>query len=143
MPSALRIAVIQPSAGFGPGESGRLAVRSVKAYYDAALGSRGARLLEDYSDLFVVVYEAAKDATELKNWLTAKHWNDRAAIRRAMEEIPLSWTPGEKTIPFIIEFGLARPLYRVVQRTLLSTWGARWNSFTVWLAHRILEVQVS
>ncbi len=28
-----------------------LAVRSVKAYYDAALGSRGARLLADYSDL--------------------------------------------------------------------------------------------
>jgi predicted amidohydrolase YtcJ len=27
-----------------------LAVRSVKAYYDGALGSRGARLLEDYSD---------------------------------------------------------------------------------------------
>jgi predicted amidohydrolase YtcJ len=27
-----------------------LRVRSVKAYYDAALGSRGARLLEDYSD---------------------------------------------------------------------------------------------
>lgn len=33
------------------GVAGRLAVRSVKAYYDAALGSRGARLLEDYSDL--------------------------------------------------------------------------------------------
>ena len=32
------------------GREGRLAVRSVKAYYDAALGSRGARLLEDYSD---------------------------------------------------------------------------------------------
>ncbi len=29
----------------------RLAVRSVKAYYDAALGSRGARLLDDYSDM--------------------------------------------------------------------------------------------
>ena len=28
-----------------------LTVRSVKAYYDAALGSRGARLLADYSDL--------------------------------------------------------------------------------------------
>lgn len=28
-----------------------LRVRSVKAYYDAALGSRGARLLEDYADL--------------------------------------------------------------------------------------------
>lgn len=32
------------------GTEGKLAVRSVKAYYDAALGSRGARLLEDYSD---------------------------------------------------------------------------------------------
>jgi predicted amidohydrolase YtcJ len=29
---------------------GRLVVRSVKAYYDGALGSRGARLLEDYAD---------------------------------------------------------------------------------------------
>jgi predicted amidohydrolase YtcJ len=28
----------------------RLVVRAVKAYYDGALGSRGARLLEDYSD---------------------------------------------------------------------------------------------
>ncbi|MEM7584247.1 MAG: amidohydrolase [Acidobacteriota bacterium] len=32
------------------GVDGMLAARSVKAYYDAALGSRGARLLEDYSD---------------------------------------------------------------------------------------------
>ena len=32
------------------GTDGMLAVRSVKAYYDAALGSRGARLLADYSD---------------------------------------------------------------------------------------------
>ncbi len=32
------------------GTDGMLAVRSVKAYYDGALGSRGARLLEDYSD---------------------------------------------------------------------------------------------
>jgi hypothetical protein len=30
---------------------GRLITRSVKAYYDGALGSRGARLLEDYSDM--------------------------------------------------------------------------------------------
>src|SRR5262245_64593028 len=29
---------------------GMLTVRSVKAYYDGALGSRGARLLADYSD---------------------------------------------------------------------------------------------
>ena len=34
----------------GVGTHDMLAVRSVKAYYDAALGSRGARLLEDYSD---------------------------------------------------------------------------------------------
>ncbi len=34
----------------GVGTHDKLAVRSVKAYYDAALGSRGARLLEDYSD---------------------------------------------------------------------------------------------
>ena len=32
-------------------EGGMLIVRSVKAYYDAALGSRGARMLEDYSDM--------------------------------------------------------------------------------------------
>jgi predicted amidohydrolase YtcJ len=31
-------------------ENGWLDIRSVKAYYDGALGSRGARLLEDYSD---------------------------------------------------------------------------------------------
>lgn len=40
--------------GFGiPGESvePRVVVRSVKAYYDGALGSRGARLLEDYADM--------------------------------------------------------------------------------------------
>ncbi|TPV93921.1 MAG: amidohydrolase family protein [Myxococcales bacterium FL481] len=30
--------------------SGRLEIRGVKAYYDAALGSRGARMLADYSD---------------------------------------------------------------------------------------------
>ena len=30
--------------------AGMLTVRAVKAYYDAALGSRGARLLDDYSD---------------------------------------------------------------------------------------------
>lgn len=39
------------SRGPEPGLDGMLAVRSVKAYYDAALGSRGARLLEDYSDM--------------------------------------------------------------------------------------------
>ena len=32
------------------GVDGKLAVRSVKAYYDAALGSRGAKLLDDYED---------------------------------------------------------------------------------------------
>lgn len=32
------------------GRGARLTVRAVKAYYDAALGSRGARLLEDYAD---------------------------------------------------------------------------------------------
>ncbi|MCK5940964.1 MAG: amidohydrolase, partial [Planctomycetes bacterium] len=34
-----------------PENDGMLTVRSVKAYYDGALGSRGARLLEDYADL--------------------------------------------------------------------------------------------
>lgn len=32
------------------GADARLTVRAVKAYYDAALGSRGARLLDDYTD---------------------------------------------------------------------------------------------
>jgi len=36
--------------GIDSGEDDLLAVRSVKAYYDGALGSRGARLLEDYAD---------------------------------------------------------------------------------------------
>lgn len=31
--------------------SSRLAVQSVKAYYDAALGSRGAKMLDDYTDM--------------------------------------------------------------------------------------------
>jgi hypothetical protein len=37
----------------GPYESasGMLVIRSVKAFYDGALGSRGAKLLEDYSDM--------------------------------------------------------------------------------------------
>jgi len=30
------------------------------------------------------------------DWLTARHWGDRDALRRAMEELPLSWTPGEQ-----------------------------------------------
>lgn len=34
----------------GPGTRGMLTTRAVKAYYDGALGSRGARLLADYSD---------------------------------------------------------------------------------------------
>ncbi len=34
----------------GPDGAGRLRVRAVKAYYDGALGSRGARLLEEYTD---------------------------------------------------------------------------------------------
>ncbi len=33
-----------------PSADGMLEVRAVKAYYDASLGARGARLLEDYSD---------------------------------------------------------------------------------------------
>lgn len=38
------------SRGPDKGNDRRLVTRSVKAYYDGALGSRGARLLEDYSD---------------------------------------------------------------------------------------------
>jgi CubicO group peptidase (beta-lactamase class C family) len=32
------------------------------------------------------------------SWLTARLWPDREAVRRAMEEVPLVWTPGEKAI---------------------------------------------
>ena len=39
-----------PLTGLEAGARGRLAARSVKAYYDGALGSRGARLLDDYAD---------------------------------------------------------------------------------------------
>jgi CubicO group peptidase (beta-lactamase class C family) len=38
-------------------------------------------------------------------WLTARAWNDRQAIRRAMEEIPLRWTPGEKNGYHAMNFG--------------------------------------
>lgn len=52
MLSARDEALSQDWAQRGPHSdpSGFLDVRSVKAYYDGALGSRGARLLEDYSD---------------------------------------------------------------------------------------------
>jgi CubicO group peptidase (beta-lactamase class C family) len=39
------------------------------------------------------------------DWLTARYWGDREAIRRAMEEIPLSWTPGEKNAYHPMNFG--------------------------------------
>lgn len=38
-------------------------------------------------------------------WLTARHWGDRAAIRRAMEEIPLRFTPGERNAYHAMNFG--------------------------------------
>lgn len=38
-------------------------------------------------------------------WLTARYWPDREAIRRAMEEIPLRWTPGEKNGYHAMNFG--------------------------------------
>jgi CubicO group peptidase (beta-lactamase class C family) len=40
-------------------------------------------------------------------WLTARYWNDRDAIRRAMEEVPLVWTPGEKNGYHAMNFGHA------------------------------------
>lgn len=45
-------ALVQRRIARGPytSRSGMLVVRAVKAYYDGALGSRGAQLLEDYSD---------------------------------------------------------------------------------------------
>jgi CubicO group peptidase (beta-lactamase class C family) len=39
------------------------------------------------------------------DWLTARHWGDRDAIRRAMEEVPLRWTPGEKNAYHAMNFG--------------------------------------
>jgi CubicO group peptidase (beta-lactamase class C family) len=38
-------------------------------------------------------------------WLTARHWPDREAIRRAMEEVPLVWVPGEKNGYHAMNFG--------------------------------------
>lgn len=38
-------------------------------------------------------------------WLTPRHWNDRAAIARAMEEVPLRWFPGEKNGYHAMNFG--------------------------------------
>lgn len=38
-------------------------------------------------------------------WLTPRHWGDRDAIRRAMEEIPLRWTPGEANGYHPMNFG--------------------------------------
>jgi len=39
------------------------------------------------------------------DWLTARHWGDRAAIRRAMEEVELSFPPGQKNAYHAINFG--------------------------------------
>jgi CubicO group peptidase (beta-lactamase class C family) len=38
-------------------------------------------------------------------WLTARYWNDRAAIRRAMEQVPLAWIPGERNGYHAMNFG--------------------------------------
>ena len=38
-------------------------------------------------------------------WLTARHWGDRAAIRRAMEEVELSFPAGQKNAYHAINFG--------------------------------------
>ncbi len=38
-------------------------------------------------------------------WLTARYWGDRDAIRRAMEELPLAWTPGERNAYHPNNFG--------------------------------------
>ncbi len=37
--------------------------------------------------------------------LTSQHWSDREALRRAMEEIPLSWIPGERNEYHSMNFG--------------------------------------
>jgi CubicO group peptidase (beta-lactamase class C family) len=39
------------------------------------------------------------------SWLTARYWPDREAIRRAMIEVPLAWTPGEKNGYHAMNFG--------------------------------------
>jgi CubicO group peptidase (beta-lactamase class C family) len=38
-------------------------------------------------------------------WLTPRHWGDRAAIRKAMEELPLAFIPGEKNAYHAMNFG--------------------------------------
>ncbi len=38
-------------------------------------------------------------------WLTARHWGDRAAIRKAMEEVELSFPAGQKNAYHAINFG--------------------------------------
>jgi CubicO group peptidase (beta-lactamase class C family) len=38
-------------------------------------------------------------------WLTPRHWGDRAAIRKAMEELPLAFIPGEKNAYHSMNFG--------------------------------------
>jgi CubicO group peptidase (beta-lactamase class C family) len=48
-------------------------------------------------------------------WLTARHWGDRAAIRRAMEEVPLAWTPGEACGYHALNFGWM--INELVERT--------------------------
>ncbi len=39
------------------------------------------------------------------DWVTPKLWGDRDALRRAMEEVPLRWTPGEKNAYHAQNFG--------------------------------------
>ncbi len=39
------------------------------------------------------------------DWLTARYWGDREAIRRAMEEVPLVGTPGERNAYHATNFG--------------------------------------
>ncbi len=38
-------------------------------------------------------------------WLTARFWPDREAIRQALIEVPLAWTPGEKNGYHAMNFG--------------------------------------
>jgi CubicO group peptidase (beta-lactamase class C family) len=39
------------------------------------------------------------------DWLTPRHWGDRAAIARAMEELPLAFPPGSKNAYHAMNFG--------------------------------------